>query len=75
MITDANFLVVVFYHQKLPGGYMFLLFGAFMDGLLGGEHIYHMSLTYTILNYYTGLATVSAAIHAYISDCTEPSSR
>ncbi|KAH8116885.1 MFS general substrate transporter [Phellopilus nigrolimitatus] len=36
LLTDFNFIIVCFFSKKLPGGYWFILLGAFADGALGG---------------------------------------
>ncbi|KAF9265616.1 MFS general substrate transporter [Marasmius fiardii PR-910] len=37
LVTDAVFILVYYYSERLPGGYWFLLVGPVCDGLLGGH--------------------------------------
>ncbi|KIK57642.1 hypothetical protein GYMLUDRAFT_45806 [Collybiopsis luxurians FD-317 M1] len=36
LLTDANFILVYFYSQFLPGGYWFLVLGPLIEGSMGG---------------------------------------
>ncbi|KAJ3800064.1 major facilitator superfamily domain-containing protein [Lentinula aff. detonsa] len=36
LITDANFILVYFFYQSLPGGYWFLILGPLVEGSMGG---------------------------------------
>ncbi|THH14854.1 hypothetical protein EW146_g5538 [Bondarzewia mesenterica] len=36
LVQDLNFIVVALFPKKVPGGYMFVLFGSVLEGFLGG---------------------------------------
>ena len=36
LLTDFNFIMVVLFPRRVPGGYWFLLVGPMVEGTLGG---------------------------------------
>ncbi|KAI0636728.1 major facilitator superfamily domain-containing protein [Trametes polyzona] len=57
VLADFNLILVYYFYNRLPGGYMFLIVGPFLEGILGG------------------FTSISAQVHAYMSDCTSPANR
>ncbi|OCH93392.1 MFS general substrate transporter [Obba rivulosa] len=75
LFSDFNFLLVFHFAKYLPGGYWFLLLGPLVDGMFGGKLRRSRSAGLAETDGRAGVSTVSAAVHAYIADCTDPGSR
>jgi MFS family permease len=74
LLTDLNFIIIATFPDKLPGGYWLLLVGPLFEGVLGGM-IFEDTITYIISECDSGLASGTAANHAYLADITTEETR
>ncbi|KAI8989675.1 major facilitator superfamily domain-containing protein [Trametes punicea] len=63
LLTDFNLILVYYFYKHLPGGYRFLVAAPILEGLLG------------VSARFGRLSSMSANVHAYMSDCTPPAER
>jgi hypothetical protein len=52
LITDLNFIQVVFNFRRLPGSYWFLIVGPIVEGSFGGTFlalVHYFFISYTLL--------------------------
>lgn len=75
LFNDLNFLGVSLFSSKLPGGYWLLLVGPIFEGLMGGESSRAILVLPNLILRILGMTSGVAAMHAYISDTTEPASQ
>ena len=73
LLTDMNFILVALFPDKLPGGYWLLVVGPLFEGLLGGMTFENTSTFMSECD--SGLASGTAANHAYVADTTTEETR
>ena len=76
LLTDLGFIIVTLFSKYLPGGYWLFAVGPMVEGALGGTLSRWLTLSMKIQTYIpTGLNGAVAAIHAYLADTSNESSR
>ena len=74
LLTDLIFILVTTFSDKLPVCYWFLVIGPLIEGLLGGMAPRN-TRAYTVSECDIGLASGTAANHAYVADTTTEKTR
>ena len=76
MISDISFLIVAHFWERLPGTYWWFSIGPIVEGLVGGLFYIHSWWHTSSANANAiGISVASIVMHAYISDCSDPTAR
>ena len=75
MLSDLVFLMTAHFWERLPGTYWWFALGPIIEGLVGGEVFFCAFVQSSDRSGVTGISVASVIMHAYISDCCDPTQR